>query len=189
MKKIKIVCAFPLCGKTWAFRHQTELNFGRIADSDSVNYHWLHEKTVDGKEIVTRNPDFPRNYINNALELIDDGYDVVFLSTHEAVLAELNERGIDYYIVFPCREMRYEWLRRAHMREFNVFDPDLLFNERNFDYMIDSMRHFTSAHTDRQYVIASSGLYLPDVLTFFGFDSGQNVVKEPKKKDNGGLLV
>lgn len=179
MEKIRIICAFPLCGKTWAFRHQTELNFGRIADLDSENYHWIHDTTDDGRKIMTKNPSFPRNYVNAALEFLDDGYDVAFLSTHEAVLTELNERGIGYYIVFPCMEMRYEWLRRAHQREFNAFDPDLLFNKQNFSFMIDSMKRLTYDHPERQYIVASSGLYLPDVMRFFGME-------KPKTDEKSG---
>ena len=170
MGRIKIICAFPLCGKTWAFRHQGELPFGRIADSDSSFYHWIKDRNEEGIERMTLNPSFPKNYIDNALELIDDGYDVVFLSTHEKVLMELNAREIDYYICFPCKEMRLEWLRRAYRRSYNAFDPDVLFNRQNFDYMVDAMYRLTGAHPDRRYVIASSGLYMPDVLTFYGFE-------------------
>lgn len=162
--KFKIVCAFPLCGKTWVYRHQSELEFGRVADSDSSVFHWLHERNEDGTERITRDERFPKNYIDNALELIDDGWNLVFLSTHDAVLKELNSREIDYYIVYPCLELRPLWIKRAHMRTFNGFDPDVLFNENNFRWMIEMMERLTFDHPERRYKITSNGIYMPEIL-------------------------
>ena len=181
MGKIKILCAFPLCGKSYTFWHQSELNFGRIMNSDPSVYHWLKERNADGVERMSLNPDFPKNYIDNALEFIDDGADVVLLSTDEAVLRELNSREIDYYICYPSKYMRFEWLRRAHKREFDGFDPDILFSRANFNYMIENIERLTADFPDRRYVFNSSGLYVPDVLEYFGF-------KKDKKEEKGVIF-
>ena len=43
-------------------------------------------------------------------------YDYVFITTHGVMLERLNELGIEYYLVYPKRELKDEYKNRAISR-------------------------------------------------------------------------
>lgn len=170
--KQKIICAFPCCGKTWTYLHQDYLPFGRIADSDSSLYSWTDVEEPDGGYSMVRNPSFPWNYINNAQELLADGWNIIFLSTHREVLEELERRGLDYVVVYPCRELRKVWLKRALECKYNGFDPEMVFSEDIFDKFINDIEEVTAEHPEKRYKICSTGELMVQILRNLGLERG-----------------
>lgn len=107
MKDTKIISAFPACGKTYVFENFKDKV---ILDSDSSKFSWV----IVGNQKV-RHPDFPKNYINHIKENIGKA-DYILVSTHENVRRALEEAGIDFYLVYPDRSLKEEWIGRCFLR-------------------------------------------------------------------------
>lgn len=122
-----IICGFSGIGKSTA-----EQNNKRILDFESSNYSHFPRCGV-------RNTDFPKNYIDKLIELMNnDVADYYLLSCHEEVRNELKARGLKYVIVMPYRdkefknEYRKRWLKQGS-------DVDFITKMNNcWDNMIDS---------------------------------------------------
>ena len=54
-------------------------------------------------------------YINQALSLNEQGYDV-FLSTHKALRNRLNELNIDFTVITPSIDLKEQWIERLTKR-------------------------------------------------------------------------
>ena len=107
MKDTKIISAFPACGKTYVFKNFMDQV---ILDSDSSKFSWV---CVADQNV--RHPDFPQNYINHIKENIGK-VDYILVSTHENVRRALEEAGIDFYLVYPERNLKEEWIGRCFLR-------------------------------------------------------------------------
>lgn len=57
-------------------------------------------------------------YINQALSLNEQGYDV-FLSTHKTLRNRLNELNIDFVVITPCIDLKEQWIERLTKRYRN----------------------------------------------------------------------
>ena len=57
-------------------------------------------------------------YINQALSLNEQGYDV-FLSTHKALRNRLNELNIDFTVITPSIDLKEQWIKRLSNRYNN----------------------------------------------------------------------
>lgn len=99
-----IICGFSGIGKSTA-----EQKNRKILDFESSGYSNIFENGF----VVSRNKDFPKNYIDKLEELIknDEAY-YYLLSCHEEVRNELKARGLQYIIVLPYRECKNEYLKR-----------------------------------------------------------------------------
>lgn len=72
-----------------------------------------------------RHPEFPQNYINHIKENIGKT-DYILVSTYEEVRRALEEAGIDFYLVYPKRGLKEEWISRCFLRG----------NRKNFCWLI-----------------------------------------------------
>lgn len=106
-----VIAAFPGAGKSVTVADNPDL---AISDSDSSNYSW---KIVDGVRTDERNPEFPQNYITRIKDMLDDGLDFVFVSTHKEVRKALEENKIKYVLVYPEKECKEEYMKRFEKRE------------------------------------------------------------------------
>ena len=99
-----IICGFSGIGKTTA-----EQKHRQILDMESSGYSNVFENGF----VVSRNKDFPKNYIDKLEELIknDEAY-YYLLSCHEEVRNELKARSWQYIIVLPTIEQKNEYLKR-----------------------------------------------------------------------------
>lgn len=99
-----IICGFSGIGKSTA-----EQKNRKILDFESSGYSNIFENGF----VVSRNKDFPKNYIDKLEELIknDEAY-YYLLSCHEDVRNELKARGLKYIIVLPHMEYKNEYLKR-----------------------------------------------------------------------------
>ena len=123
-----IICGFSGIGKSTA-----EQKNRKILDFESSGYSNIFENGF----IVSRNKDFPKNYIDKLEDLIknDESY-YYLLSCHEDVRNELKARGLKYMIVLPYRECKNEYIKRWLKRGSDI-DFITTMNER-WDAMIDS---------------------------------------------------
>jgi len=93
LEKIKVIAGFPGIGKSDFVKHNKKL---KIKDSDSSEW--------DKDE-------FPENYLNYIENIIEYGY-TILCSTHEDVRNGLEERDIDYILVYPEENLKDEYIQR-----------------------------------------------------------------------------
>lgn len=107
--KTKIISAFPGVGKTYYHERNKEISI----DSDSSHFSWV--KDSEGNNTKERNPEFPSNYINHIKE--NEGrYKYIFVSSHEEVRIALKENGIEYYMIYPAKSRKKEFIERYIQR-------------------------------------------------------------------------
>jgi len=143
---VKVVSAFPGCGKTHLVNHPN----GRIIlDSDSSNFSWL----VPNK---TRHPDWPDNYIAHIK--VSKHADLILVSTHKEVRDALRQAGLHYTLVYPSLKMKDEFIGRYKSRGNTSAFVDLL--TKNYESWISEL--MSSVGCD--HVILQPSQYLSDVL-------------------------
>jgi hypothetical protein len=105
----KIISAFPGTGKS--FYHKKFPN--DTLDSDSSNFSWIKDEV--GNNTKERNPEFPKNYIEHIKSNIGK-YKYIFVSSHKEVRDALLESFIFFYIVYPDKGRKEEFIKRYKER-------------------------------------------------------------------------
>lgn len=158
--RAKIISAFPACGKStyykdwsqyspenvWRKSHNGEQvynNIGeprgeKILDSDSSLFSWIYDE--NGNKTDKRNPDFPNNYIQHIKDHMDTE-DVIFVSSHKVVRDALKAENIPYYLVYPKKDMKDEWMYRFKNRGND--EAFIKFQDEHWDEFIDDMENET----------------------------------------------
>lgn len=152
MKDTKIISAFPACGKTYVFEN---FNDKVILDSDSSKFSWV---MVANQKV--RNPDFPQNYIRYIKENIGKA-DYILVSTHENVRRALEDAEIDFYLVYPDRNLKEEWIGRCFLRGNRENFCWLIAD--NWDNWIDQLEQDSKRHKS---IILRHGEHLSNVIRF-----------------------
>ena len=152
MKNTKIISAFPACGKTYVFEN---FNDKVILDSDSSKFSWV---MVANQKV--RNPDFPQNYIRYIKENIGKA-DYILVSTHENVRRALEEAGIDFYLIYPDRSLKEEWIGRCFLRGSGEKFCQLIAD--NWDNWIDGLEEDSKKH---KFMKLLNNEYLSHVIRF-----------------------
>ena len=152
MKNTKIISAFPACGKTYVFENFKDKV---IIDSDSSKFSWVF---VGDQKVP--NPDFPQNYINHIKENIGKA-DYILVSTHENVRRALEEAKIDFYLVYPARQLKEEWIGRCFLRGSSEQFCQLIAD--NWDTWIDQLNEDSKKHKSLQ---LRSREHLSNVIRF-----------------------
>jgi len=129
-----IVSAFPACGKSYMFNNYNGKPFAML-DSDSSQFSWIKDENVNNTK--ERNPDFPDNYIKHIKDNIGK-VDVIFISSHDIVRKALNDNEINFFMVYPDKLMKDEWIRRFKERGNN--EGFIKFIGDNWDDFIDKIR-------------------------------------------------
>jgi len=129
---MKIISAFPACGKTYAFENYQHVF--KMLDSDSSEFSWV--KDVEGNNTKERNLNFPQNYIDHIIEN-KDKYDIIFVSSHEVVRRALTKSGIRFVSVIPDKSLLNEWVGRMYMRGDN--EKFIKFISDNWDNFLDDI--------------------------------------------------
>lgn len=137
MKETTIISGFPGVGKTEFFKDQKY--HGRVClDSDSSNFSWV--KDENGNNTKERNPEFPKNYIEHIKSNIGK-VDVIFVSSHKIVREALEKEGLNYYLVYPKREDKAEYIKRYRRRGND--ENFIQFISANWDGFITDMENET----------------------------------------------
>lgn len=89
---------------------------------------------------------------------LKDKYDYVFITTHGQTLNKSNELGIEYYLVYPKRELKDEYRKRA-IKRGSTFKFILKYFSK-WDKQIDACEN--NKHAKK--IILDSGQYLSDVI-------------------------
>ena len=100
--RTKIISAFPGVGKTYYSNKHPD----KALDSDSSNFSWTIE---NGQKI--RSSEFPNNYIRHIKENIGK-YEYIFVSSHKEVRKALKDNCLFFYLVFPQKMMKNEFIER-----------------------------------------------------------------------------
>lgn len=95
----KIISAFPGTGKSHFYRSCN--NIFKITDSDSS----IFDKSQ-----------FPANYIDHILGLIQQNTDIIMVSSHETVRKAMIEKGILYTLVYPSIDQKEAYIERYKQR-------------------------------------------------------------------------
>lgn len=144
-----IICGFSGIGKSTA-----EQKNRRILDFESSGYSNIFENGF----VVSRNKDFPKNYIDKLEELMknDEAY-YYLLSCHEDVRNELKVRGLKYIIVLPHMEYKNEYLKRWLKRGSDIdFITQM---DKRWEVMINSCERDTAPK-----IYLNEHEYLSDIL-------------------------
>lgn len=104
--KTRIISAFPGTGKTFYHRN----NPNTTLDSDSSNFSWI---VREGEK--RRNPEFPKNYIEHIKNNIGK-YEFIFVSSHKEVRDILLENNIFFYLAYPDKNRKNEFIKRFRGR-------------------------------------------------------------------------
>jgi len=129
-----IISAFPACGKSYMFNNYNGKPF-TMFDSDSSEFSWI--KDENGKNTKERNPEFPDNYIKHIKDNLHK-VDVIFVSSHAVVRKALNDNKINFFMVYPAKIMKEEWIRR--FRERGNDENFIKFISDNWDSFINDIR-------------------------------------------------
>ena len=105
-----------------------------MLDSDSSQFSWI--KDENGNNTKERDPNFPTNYIKHIKDNIGK-VDVIFVSSHDIVRKALNENNINFFMVYPDKSMKEEWIRR--FRERGNDEGFIKFISDNWDDFIDEI--------------------------------------------------
>ncbi len=108
MKEIqtRIISAFPGVGKTTFYNN----NRKSTLDSDSSGFSWIYRDT---KKI--RNPDFPDNYIKYIKGNVGK-YEFILVSSHKEVRDALKQNCLHFYLVYPNKMDKCEYIKRYKER-------------------------------------------------------------------------
>ena len=146
-----IICGFSGIGKSTA-----EQKNRRILDFESSGYSNIFENGFR----VSRNKDFPKNYIDKLEELIknDEAY-YYLLSCHEEVRNELKARGLKYIIVLPYRECKNEYKKIGmEVIEYEVNNKPLYYAKWESDgtHILPNKEEVT--HVKGEYKLDENGI-------------------------------
>lgn len=95
-----VISAFPGTGKSYVKENRTDIT---VWDSDSSDY--------------SKSPDFPQNYIDHIKSGIEQGVDVILVSTHKAVRDALRDNGIKFSVIIPEIQLKEEYIQRYKDRK------------------------------------------------------------------------
>lgn len=105
--RTRIIAAFPGTGKTYYHKKYLDTTL----DSDSSQFSWIEEE--DGKKV--RNLDFPDNYIEYIKNNIGK-YEFIFVSTHKEVREALLDNCIFFYLIYPDKSEKQNYLKKYRDR-------------------------------------------------------------------------
>ncbi|MBQ9319055.1 MAG: hypothetical protein IJR82_05430 [Bacilli bacterium] len=147
------VIAFTATGKTSLAR-----NYKNVIDMESTKYKYLGECSENLKSTNRDiNNDWPNNYFK-ALNSVRDKYDYILVAD-EIVNDFLVKNNYEYWIVYPQKELKEEYLKRCEIRGNNA--EFIYWYSKLWDQWIDSCKN--DKHASKCIELASNQ-YLEDVL-------------------------
>ncbi len=131
--RTKIISAFPGTGKSYYHK----LHPGTTLDSDSSNFSWV--KDENGNNTKERNPNFPENYIEHIKANIGK-YEYIFVSSHKEVREALLDNCLFFFLVYPDRGRKEEFIQRYKDRGNNESFIQLV--ESKWDEWINELDYY-----------------------------------------------
>ena len=152
----KIISGFPGVGKS---------HLGKRSDNEIVVLD-LESSDFKGEN---RWEDY-KNEIKNQIGKVD----VLFVSSHKETRKILSELGLNFYLVYPDRSLKDEYLRRYAERGSSQEFIEMM--DKNFDLFIDSIEN--EEVRCAKIKLTGENEYLDSFLNFMNF---LDVLKENEK--------
>ena len=152
----KIISGFPGVGKS---------HLGKRSDNEIVVLD-LESSDFKGE---SRWEDY-KSEIKNQVGKVD----VLFVSSHKESRKILSELGLNFYLVYPDRSLKAEYLRRY--RERGSSEEFIEMMDKNFDHFIDSIEN--EEVRCAKIKLTGEDEYLDSFLNFMNF---LDVLKENEK--------
>lgn len=141
------LAGFPGTGKSTLHKNY---NTSMTADSDSS----VFSKLEDGSP----NPNFIADYFKHLESLEEKDVILVFISTHEAVLKELQARDYKFTVIIPKQELKEEYLERYKKRGSPQALIDII--DKNWHMWLEDIKSkYKNVHE------LSSGEYISDYVS------------------------
>ena len=153
-----IIAGFPGIGKT-----SLSGKYNNIIDLDETRFVFLNLTEEDKKQGYLRkyDEDYPMNYYNIIMEMTRR-YDAVLIGQSK-ILDVLNEKSIDYILVYPEEHLKQEYLDRYRQRGDS--ENYLSIMDANWNYYI------TELDKDRhKKIVMTTGKYLIDYIQELGLE-------------------
>lgn len=128
--KTLIIAGFPGIGKTYAVDVLRSKGL-KVSDSDSSSFSWIMK---DGEKV--RNPNFVRDYMEHIREKVKEGYNYVFVSTHEEIIQALNDADDLNLTVAKPHKSRKEEFKEIYEKRGDVFKDFII---GNWDALLDRL--------------------------------------------------
>lgn len=128
--KTLIIAGFPGIGKSYAVNSMRKQGL-KVSDSDSSSFSWIMK---DGEKV--RNPNFVHDYMEHIREKVKEGYNYVFVSTHEEIIKALNDADDLNFIVVKPHKSRKDEFKEIYEKRGDVF-KDFIIN--NWDDLLDKL--------------------------------------------------
>lgn len=148
-----VISGFPGIGKSYLFENGKGLD---ILDSDSSSFSWISKGS--------RNPDFPNNYIDHIKNNIGK-VDVILVSSHDVVRKALQENDIMYFLVYPDKSLKEEYIQKYINRGNNKEFIDMM--TVNWDGFIDSIEKESYPFTYTLSSMENLASHLPEIERIF----------------------
>jgi hypothetical protein len=116
-----IISGFPGIGKSFCTAQDPT-----ISDSDSSLFSW--------SEPGVRHPEFPANYIKHIKGLVGE-VRIIMVSSHDVVRQALVDAGLEFWLVYPARSLKDEYLQRFRDRGAGNNFPVALMEKRWDEFM------------------------------------------------------
>ncbi len=135
-----IVCGFFGIGKSSVSKYRPDIKF----------------YDLDAKAFV-KQPGWEKIYVDCALALRKD-YDIVAIKSSDKVMHLLNEKGIKYYLVYPNRFAKRDFMERAIKNKYSREWIEAFFLE--WDRYLEEVEEEDCENK----VVLQSGEYLSDIV-------------------------
>lgn len=152
----KIISGFPGVGKSHLGKRSD--NEVKVLDLESSNFKGENRWEDYKKEI--------KNQVGKV--------DVLFVSSHKETRKILSELGLNFYLVYPDRSLKDEYMRRYRERGSSESFIDMM--DKNFDLFIDSIEN--EEVRCAKIKLIGEDEYLDSFLNFMNF---LDVLKENEK--------
>ena len=149
------ICAFTATGKSSVAK-----KYSNIVDMESTKYKYLgvfEEKEELKSTPRELNPEWPENYFKALLEE-KDKYDYILVSD-EVCNKFLVDNNFEYWLVYPNRSLKQEYLLRCKNRGNN--DEFIYWYSKLWDKWIDDCEHDLVAS---KHIVLETNQYLEDIL-------------------------
>lgn len=165
-----IISAFPACGKTYLYRNQNVLKFRTFKyNTDQLSFLDSDSSKFEKKEGWEKRY---IDYIESKLGTVD----FIFISQHEEVLQELNNRKIPFVIVVPenlpwTDEHKKELIKQQWFGRFILRDNSHIKDfERWLNLLKDNYDNWTSLehimkHNPVTFLTLKEAQYLKDIMS------------------------
>ena len=172
-----IISGFAGIGKT-----TLQKKYKGVIDLESSDYKWIYDDNIENidkeqrKGVTNRkqNPLWPLNYVEDIIRKSYE-YDIVLISQDLDMRNALKETSSKYYVCFPKKECKSDFIKRYKDRGNNERFINLV--SENFENWIDALM------SEDNKIIMDKGEYLEDTLTRYGFINNNPEIVFQKKKD------